>query len=123
VHVLNRTTERAEALARELGAEGAGPIEALADLPHDILVNTTSVGLRSDDTPVPASQLRADSVVMDAVYDPEETRLLRDARRVGATPVAGKWLLIYQAGEQLEIWTGKQTPIDVLERAFDGAEF
>jgi shikimate dehydrogenase len=122
VHVLNRTVERAELLARELGAEGAGPIEALGDLPHDILVNTTSVGLRSDDTPVPASQLRADSVVMDAVYDPEETRLLRDARRVGATPVAGKWMLIYQAAEQLEIWTGKQAPIDVLEGAFDGAD-
>ncbi len=119
VHVLNRTVERAEALAKELGAESAGPIEALADLAHDVLVNTTSVGLRSDNSPVSAGHLRADSVVMDAVYDPEETRLLADARRAGATPIAGKWMLVYQAAEQLRIWTDRDAPIEVLETAFD----
>ncbi len=122
VQVLNRTVERAEALAKELGAEGAGPIEALADLPHDVLINTTSVGLRSELSPAPATHLRAGSLVMDAVYDPEETRLLLDARQAGATPIAGKWMLIYQAAEQLRIWTGREAPIDVMERAFDGAD-
>jgi shikimate dehydrogenase len=121
VHVLNRTVERAETLAKELSAEGAGPMSALGDLSHDILVNTTSVGMRSDLSPVPQNALRSDSVVMDIVYDPETTQLLSDAGRVGATTVAGKWMLVYQAAEQFEIWTGKKAPIDVLEAAFDSA--
>lgn len=122
VHVLNRTVERAEDLAKELGADGAGPLTHLAELPHDILVNTTSVGLRTRETPVPAKHLRADSVVMDIVYDPEETQLLADARERGARPIAGKWMLVYQAAEQLRIWTGRDAPIEVLEKAFSASD-
>jgi shikimate dehydrogenase len=118
VQVLNRTVERAENLAEDLGAQGAGPLANLAGLPYEILVNTTSIGLRSRATPVPAQQLRADSVVMDIVYDPEETQLLADARSCGAVPIGGKWMLVHQAAEQLRIWTGLQAPIDVLEKAF-----
>ena len=84
VTVLNRTVEKAEALAAELGAAGAGPLGALADTPCDVLVNTTSVGLRSDVSPVEASTIPAGSTVLDAVYDPRETRLLRDAVAGGA---------------------------------------
>ncbi|MDP6980449.1 MAG: shikimate dehydrogenase [Myxococcota bacterium] len=121
VHVLNRTVDRAERLAQQLGAKAAGPIDELADLDHDILVNTTSVGLRSDESPVPATALREGSVVMDAVYDPETTRLLRDAADRGARPLGGKWMLIYQAAAQFETWTGVDAPIEVLEHAFDAA--
>jgi len=59
--------------------------------------------------------------VMDAVYDPEETRLLREARARGARTVAGKWMLVYQAAEQFEEWTGREAPLDVMARAFDEA--
>ncbi len=121
VHVLNRTVERAERLAKELGASGAAEISALADLDHDILVNTTSVGLREDVSPVPAEMLRPGSVVMDAVYDPEVTRLLRDAANRGARPLGGKWMLVYQAAAQFETWTGREAPIEVLANAFDEA--
>jgi len=120
VTVLNRTVSRAEALAAELGA-AAGPMDALADLDHDVLVNTTSVGLRSDDSPVPASSLRAGSIVMDAVYDPPMTRLLRDAEAAGATIVGGKWMLVYQGALQLEAWADVEAPIDVMSDAFDAA--
>ena len=118
VHVLNRTVEKAETLVKDLGAESAGTMADLASLDHDLLVNTTSVGLRSEDSPVPAEHLRQGTVVMDAVYDPEETRLLRDARERGATVVHGKWMLIYQAAEQIRTWTGREAPIDTLESAF-----
>jgi shikimate dehydrogenase len=121
VRVLNRSTARAEALARELGAEGAGPLEALAELDHDVLVNATSVGLRSDASPVPASALRPGSVVLDAVYDPRETRLLHDARRRGARPVEGKWMLVEQAVEQVRLWTGRRPPAEAMAEAFDRA--
>jgi shikimate dehydrogenase len=121
VRVLNRTLARAEELAKAVGAAGAGPLEALADVEHDVLVNTTSVGLESDESPVDAAALRRGTVVLDAVYQPEETRLLRDARASGARTVPGKWMLVYQAAEQLRLWSGAVPPVDAMAHAFDRA--
>jgi len=121
VTVLNRTVERAERVATQLGAEGVGKLEDLSGLSYDILVNTTSVGLNSDTSPVPSEVLRPNSVVMDAVYEPEQTRLLEDARAAGARIVEGKWMLVYQAAEQLRIWTGQEAPLETMAAAFDAA--
>ena len=121
VRVLNRTADKARALCDELGAESAGPLDDLADAPYDVLVNTTSVGLGSDESPVEPSRLLADSLVMDAVYEPEHTRLLRDATARGARTVPGKWMLVYQAALQLEAWSGREAPVDVMADAFDAA--
>ena len=105
VFVLNRTIDRAETLARELGATGTGGLDRLADLTPEILVNTTSVGLNEDRSPVPASHLHEGMVVLDAVYAPEQTQLLKDAHARGAKTVGGKWMLVHQAVEQLRRWT------------------
>lgn len=121
VTVLNRTPDKAQELARALGAEAAGPLSDLSGAGYDVLVNTTSVGLSEDTSPVPAEALAPGSVVMDAVYEPERTRLLREAEARGARVVQGKWMLVLQAAEQLEAWTGARAPIDVMERAFDRA--
>ena len=56
VHVLNRSPERAAALARRARRAGAGALGELASTPHDVLVNTTSVGLREDASPVDAER-------------------------------------------------------------------
>jgi shikimate dehydrogenase len=119
--VLNRTPGKAEALAAEFAAQRSGPLEALSHIPYDILVNTTSVGLRTDASPVAAEALRPRSVVLDAVYDPLETRLLRDARARGARPISGKWMLIEQAREQLRLWSGREVDASVMSEAFDRA--
>jgi len=121
VTVLNRTRERADALADELGAEAGGPLTALGDTAHDVLVNTTSVGLDGDASPVPADAIDPEAVVMDAVYEPERTRLLRDAEARGARTVTGKWMLVYQAAEQFQLWTGKEAPVEAMAAAFDAA--
>jgi shikimate dehydrogenase len=121
VTVLNRTLSRAQALARALGVYDAGTLEKLESIGYDVLVNTTSVGLRSDESPVSAEWIAPEAVVMDAVYDPEITRLLRDARERGCRIVPGKWMLVYQAAEQLKLWTGREAPIDVMAAAFDAA--
>jgi shikimate dehydrogenase len=121
VAVLNRTESKAADLARELGARTAGRLEDLARLPYDVLVNTTSVGLRQGASPIPAASIRAGAVVLDAVYDPEETKLLRDARARGAKTVPGKWWLVYQAAAQLERWSGREAPVDAMAAAFDRA--
>ena len=121
VSVLNRTAARARELADELGAEHAGPLSDLGGLAHDVLVNATSVRLHSDECAVDPDAIREKSVVMDTVYDPAETRLLQEAARRGARPVAGKWMLVHQAAEQLRLWSGCDAPVDVMARAFEAA--
>lgn len=131
VFVLNRTQERAEALALELGATSAGPLAALADLAPAIVVNTTSVGMNEMTSPVAADSLPVGAVVLDAVYSPSRTQLLIDAEARAGRIVEGKWMLVYQAVEQLRLWTAllENPPseadlegvIDVMAQAFDDA--
>lgn len=121
VAVLNRTPGRAEQLVRQLGIGHAGTLDELPAMPCDILVNTTSVGLRSDASPIRADAIPPGSVVLDAVYEPARTRLLRDAEARGARTVEGKWMLVYQAAEQLRLWSECEPPIGVMADAFDAA--
>ncbi|MBW2495226.1 MAG: shikimate dehydrogenase [Deltaproteobacteria bacterium] len=121
VTVLNRNRDRARQLCADLEVEASGPISALENTPHDILVNTTSVGLDGDESPVDPSWICPTAVVMDAVYQPPETRLLRDAAARGARTIPGKWMLVHQAAEQLRDWTGLDAPVEVMAEAFDRA--
>jgi shikimate dehydrogenase len=125
VCVLNRTVARAEALAADLGAATAGPLDSLTTTPHDVLVNTTSVGLSEDRSPIPAESIAPRCVVLDAVYVPEQTRLLRDAEARGARTVSGRWMLVYQAAAQLEAWAGPldtARTLEVMAEAFERRE-
>jgi shikimate dehydrogenase len=121
VHVLNRTRERAEQVAADLGASGAGVLADLAGLACDVLVNTTSVGLREDASPVVTDAIPKNAVVLDAVYDPSRTRLLLEAEARGARCIAGKWWLVHQAAAQFELWTDREAPIETMADAFDRA--
>lgn len=121
VTVLNRTVSRAEGIISDLGADAAGPLDELADLRPELIVNTTSVGLGSDESPIAPAAIPPDALVMDAVYEPERTRLLRDASARGARTLSGKWMLVHQGAEQLRLWTGRPPPVEVMARAFDEA--
>ena len=86
----------------------------------DILIDTTPLGMdpHIDDEPViKAENMHDDLVVFDAVYNPNETVLLKEAIKAGAKPVYGIKMLLYQGAESFEIWTGKKAPIDVMENA------
>lgn len=132
VFVLNRTVARAEVLTLELGATSAGPLTELANLDPRIVVNTTSVGLNEMTSPVSADSLPSEGVVLDAVYSPSRTKLLADAEARGCRIVGGKWMLVYQAIEQLRCWTAllENPPseedlngiVDVMAKAFDDAD-
>ncbi len=118
VHVANRTADRAASLAESVpGATGGGldSLDRVADA--DVLVNATSVGMESDDSPVPADLLHADLAVLDAVYSPLDTRLLREAHEAGATTVDGAWMLLFQGVEAFERWTGRDAPVDAMNEA------
>ena len=119
VTIANRTTARARDLAEEVPGATGHDLESVSDLlaGADLLVNATSVGMEEDASPVPAEALHADLAVMDAVYRPLETRLLRDAAAAGATTVDGAWMLLYQGVDALERWTGRPAPVAAMNEA------
>ncbi|HUS58664.1 MAG TPA: shikimate dehydrogenase [Planctomycetota bacterium] len=88
----------------------------------DILLNATPIGMhpKTDESPVPADWLRPETVVFDIVYNPIETRLLREARRRGCKTVSGFDMFVSQAVAQFELWTGRKAPVatmaDVVRR-------
>ena len=85
----------------------------------DILVNATSVGMHPDvdSSLVPRTLLRPDLCVMDIVYSPLETKLVMDAKAVGAKVVSGLEMLIYQGAVSFEIWTNQPAPVEVMKEA------
>jgi shikimate dehydrogenase len=113
---------RAAAMARDLGAE-AIPLDGLERCPATILVNATPVGMAPDldGIPINPELLSRFPVVMDIVYQPLTTRLLREAQARGAAAIDGLQMLIHQATAQFELFTGRQAPAEVMARAAYGA--
>ncbi len=118
IHIANRTRERAERLASECGASWSG-LDGVEGLEADILINTTSVGMspNEDAIPVQPDVLSHVETVMDLVYSPAETRLLREARTRDIAVVSGLRMLLHQAAAQFELWTGRSAPADLMEQA------
>ena len=124
--ILNRNVEKAQNLAGDILKSGlidnvnSDSINNMDLSDTDILINTTPVGMHPnvDDVPIASNELmHEDLVVFDAVYNPNETGLLKEAIKAGAKPVYGIKMLLYQGAESFEIWTGKKAPIDVMEEA------
>ena len=126
--ILNRNVDKAQSLASDvLGSDLIGNVNAdsiseigtyLKDA--DILVDTTPLGMdpHIDDEPIAkAEDMHEDLVVFDAVYNPNETVLLKEALKAGAKPVYGIKMLLYQGAESFKIWTGVDAPVDVMEKA------
>lgn len=118
-HVLiaNRNFERAQSLASMIGCT-AVELSALQSggVKGDVLANTTSLGMHPDVdcTPVPAAALKNFKLVFDAVYNPLETRLLREARMAGLVTVDGLEMFIGQAAEQFRLFTGIDGPVELM---------
>jgi 3-dehydroquinate dehydratase / shikimate dehydrogenase len=117
VTIYNRTVEKGHLLAVEFGVHSA-PIDALATMDAKLLINGTSVGMQpnTDETPVPKKYLRKDMVVFDTVYNPLETRLLREAKEAGAKTINGAEMFINQAAEQFKLFTHSLPNMDVLRK-------
>jgi shikimate dehydrogenase len=128
VSIWNRTPERAEQLASELGATVATPDPMGGGQRagrFDLVVNATTVGMataRGGAADLKGLPLRADSLserhqLVDLAYGPAETELARAARAHGATVIDGLEVLVRQGAASLRIWTGLEPPIDVMRRA------
>jgi len=122
--IANRTAPRAVKLAQDVRSIGDAIGTDMKDLAAlvkkvDILVNSTSVGMHPDvnKTLVTADMMRKGLVVFDIVYNPIETRLLKEAKRAGALTINGVNMLVHQGAESFRIWTGREAPIKVMEDA------
>jgi shikimate dehydrogenase len=127
VSVWNRTPERAEAIAAELGGSVlpvGGDELPVADF--DLLVNATSVGMgaapgaRGADLKalqIPADAIGERQLVVDLAYGPAPTGLIRAARERRATVVDGLEVLVRQGAASFRIWTGQEPPVEVMRQA------
>jgi shikimate dehydrogenase len=130
VAIYNRTGMRAAELVHDL--QGLSPNAPVAWVPDsaalermdlarlDLLVNATAAGMwpNSKDTPWPEElTLPSHWTVFDLVYNPLETRLLRQARRAGAKTIDGLGMLVWQGALAFELWTGRVPPVDLMRAA------
>jgi shikimate dehydrogenase len=116
---VNRTAATAHRAAALADAARVGDQSDIAGA--DLLVNATSVGMGSDDTPVDATLLHAGLVVADVVYHPLTTRLLRDAAAAGSRTIDGLGMLVHQAAHQQRLWTGTSPDPSMMRAAAEAA--
>ncbi|MBT2284325.1 shikimate dehydrogenase [Paenibacillus polymyxa] len=126
IHILNRTADRAIALASDLRGHGLGEIsgsgmEDAATIldTADIVINTTAAGMHPhvDDLPVDPALIREGAAVSDLIYNPLETRLLRESRMRGCTVHGGLGMFVYQGAVAFEHWLGIPAPVETMRRA------
>ncbi|QNU25697.1 shikimate dehydrogenase [Geobacillus zalihae] len=130
IDMANRTVEKAERLVRE-GGDGRSAYFSLAEAEtrldeYDIIINTTSVGMhpRVEVQPLSLERLQPGTIVSDIIYNPLETKWLKEAKARGARVQNGVGMLVYQGALAFEKWTGqwpdvnrmKQLVIEALRR-------
>ena len=125
--ILNRDAVKARELASVLEPFGKkivgnelSPKQLQQELQDsDVLINATSVGMTpyASESIVKPDWLKPELTVMDIVYNPVETKLIRDAKASGAQVINGVEMLLYQGAASFEIWAGGKAPVDVMRKA------
>ncbi len=121
--IANRTESKAEKLAARLGNRGAS-VEAIgfdsdklvdSIRSADIIINATSIGMKGNtEERLPGVEyISKGQLVVDIVYRPLETPLLKQAGARGARTLDGLWMLIHQGARSFKLWTGAGFPIDL----------
>ncbi len=115
VVLCSRTESRGRNLAADLGCDWHS-LDKITTLKGAVLINATSVGMHphENETPVPTEILPNFHVVMDIVYAPLKTKLLKAAKEVGCRTINGLEMLLYQGIAQFELWTGLAAPEEVM---------
>ncbi|MGV9197076.1 shikimate dehydrogenase family protein [Arcanobacterium canis] len=124
IHIINRSACAALTLARDIEAAGARanvlPLSSTWETEISgcvALVNATSVGMtpQTEETPVKnIDKLPGDLFIMDTIYAPSQTRLLRDARDRGIRAENGLRMLVEQGAEAFSLFTGEEMPTDIV---------
>jgi shikimate dehydrogenase len=116
--IANRSPERGTELATSLQSPFV-PLKDIRRIDEDILIQTTPVGMypHKDQCLIPEHLLTESMVVMDIIYNPPETRLLKIARKKGCRIINGLGMFIYQGAEQFRLWTGVNPPISAMKQS------
>jgi len=131
VVVFNRHLHKGEALVRHFG-RSASHMDLRAMPWHEsileaelsktkLLVNATAVGMVAGETPILAGLIPPDLLVMDLIYNPAQSQLLKDAASAHCVTLNGEPMLLAQGARSFELWTGKQAPLEVMQRELDRA--
>lgn len=118
--ILARNVERGEELAREWGCSFY-PLNDIGKVKADCLINTTSVGMMPDvdESPVNGAMLSGFECVMDVIYNPYKTKLLKDAEEKGCVALSGLHMFVHQGAEQIKLWTGLEPPRALMRRVVE----
>lgn len=127
LHIIGIIEKEMNTLVNDLKKAGGGNIQGtlLKDdtlkktLPaSDMLINCTPIGMhpKTGESPVPSSLLTPGLLVFDAVYNPPQTTLLKDAQKAGCVTISGLDMFINQALVQFELWTGEKAPEEVMKK-------
>ncbi len=116
--IANRTRSRAEEVAREFSGRVVG-LDEVAGLDLDVIVNCTPLGMKGFPSQLPVDPVvfRPGQVVMDVIYNPERTPFLTEAEGRGCKTIPGREMLIYQAMDAFEAWTGQRPSYEVMAEA------
>lgn len=125
VSVANRSLERARNMARRIGGARTrvldGP-EPWKDGDFDLVVNATSVGLHDQGAPLELGSLKRAGAVLDLVYGPRDTPLVRAARALGIPAADGREMLVQQAAASFRRWWDRDAPAGAMREALAAAE-
>ncbi len=133
IAVWNRTETRTQELIQYFGklfpktAFFSTSVSSKNDLkPFELIVNTTSVGLKQTDTAILSTALipsakEGKKYFVDLIYNPSETKFLQVARKKGHFTLNGLPMLLYQGARAFEIWTGKKAPVETMRAALERA--
>ncbi|MBI2314917.1 3-phosphoshikimate 1-carboxyvinyltransferase [Candidatus Daviesbacteria bacterium] len=119
VKIFNRSIKHAKELANEFGCQyfGLNSLEQIQDA--EIIINATSVGTNEDKSPVNKKLINKNHIVLDVVYSPKETRLIKDSLEKGAKVIYGYEMLLYQGVAQFELYTGMKAPVAIMRKTLE----
>ena len=124
ITIINRTVEKARALSEEISEKLNKTIcynNLNIDIKEfDIIIHTTPIGMYPNINTQPlidTKDINENMVVMDLIYNPKETVLLKEAKKQGAKTINGLGMLVYQGAISFEIWTGIKPDVRIMKRA------
>ena len=126
ITIVNRTQENANKLAdfaKKIGGNAdAVSIQKANELIGDykFIINSTSIGMKNEPSPISTRNISKNSVVYDIVYQPINTDLIKKSKENGATIIYGYEMLLSQAACSFEIWHKMEAPYDVMKKALLG---
>jgi len=128
LYVASRTYSKVEELVNDINEKFA-PVAEAVDIQDektmkekvaesDVIMNNTGLGMpvSIDKTPIPKEYLNSRQLCFDATYNPAKTKFLKEAEEVGCKIMNGLGMSLYQGAAQIELWSGKEAPIEAMRK-------